>query len=332
MNDLPHGFGLPPDISTHGYLVDRLIDFLHYFMVVLFVVWGIFMVYCFIRFRQRPGHTATYQPAKGTLSKFGEVFIVIIEAILLIGFTMPVWANIKDKAKFPSKEDALVVRVVAQQFAWNVHYAGPDGKFGPTDIKLIDETENAIGLDRSHPDAKDDITTINVMHAVVGQPLIVRLTSKDVIHSFWIPMLRVKQDVIPGMEISIWFEPAQPSAAVRPAMARLVQLPAESGDDEHFILAMIKQQLMKDYGDNLPEGSAIDEEALAALRLAGITEIEVGPTNPIEIHCAQLCGLNHYTMRGFFTVETKAEFDKWMEQQAMFLGEEEEEWEEEEEE
>lgn len=331
MNETFSRFGLPPDISTHGYGIDRLIDFLHYFMVVLFVAWGIFMVYCLIRYRQRPGHTATYQPVKGTLPKFGEVFVVIIEAVLLIGFTMPVWADLKDSAKSPSEDEALLVRVVAQQFAWNVHYAGADGVFGPTDLKLVDETENPIGLDRSHADAKDDIVALNQMHAPVDKPVIVRLTSKDVIHSFWIPMLRVKQDVVPGMEIPIWFQATHTTEEVRAHMARLVQVAPEGSGDESFIKAMSSQRLMKAYA-TLAAGDYIDEETLPVLRQAGITEIEIGPADPIEIQCAQLCGMNHFSMRGFFTVETQEEFDAWLEGQAAFLGDEDDDWEDDEDE
>ena len=71
MNHLSTRASLPPDISEHGYQIDRLINFLHYFMFFLFVVWGIFIVYCLIRFRQRPGHSATHAPVKSFLPKFG---------------------------------------------------------------------------------------------------------------------------------------------------------------------------------------------------------------------------------------------------------------------
>ncbi len=330
MNRLSQRFDLPPDISTHGADIDLLINFLHYFMIFLFVMWGLFMVYCLIRFRQRPGHKAEYKPAGNTLPKFAEIVVVIIEVILLVVFTMPVWASIKDESKFPSSEEATEIRVVAQQFEWEIHYPGPDGKFGPTELKLVDDETNPIGLDRSHPDAKDDITTRKQMHAPVNKPVLIHLTSKDVIHSFWIPMLRVKQDVIPGMKISIWFEATQTSDEVRKELKRTVNVPTDSGSDERYAKLLIKQTLMKEYA-GLPAGSSIDEEALATLRQAGVTEIEVGPASPIEIQCAQLCGNEHYTMNGWFTSETQEEFDKWMEQQAMFLGDDEDDWDDEEE-
>jgi len=116
---------------------------------------------------------------------------------------MPAWAAWK-KA-FPPQGSSLHVRVTAEQFAWNIHYPGPDGIFGRTDPKLINNTGNSLGIDLTDPHAKDDIITLNEFHIPLNKPIIVDLTSKDVIHSFTINVLRVKQDVIPGMMIPIHF-------------------------------------------------------------------------------------------------------------------------------
>ena len=96
--------------------------------------------------------------------------------------------------------------MVGEQFAWNIHYPGPDGKFGRTDIKLV-SADNPLGLDRTDPNAKDDITTINQLNLPVDRPVLVHLSSKDVIHSFGLYEMRVKQDAIPGMNIPVWFIP-----------------------------------------------------------------------------------------------------------------------------
>ncbi len=310
-------FWLPPDISTHGADVDLLIDFLHYFMVFLFVAWGIFMAVCLWRFRQRSGHRAVYHPIKGKVSKYGEILVVIVEVVLLVFFSMPVWARTKDRDQFPKPDEAMEIRVVAQQFAWNVHYPGPDGVFGPRAPALTDETLNPIGLDRSHPAAKDDVTTINIMHIPVNQKVIVRLSSKDVIHSFWIPMLRVKQDAVPGMNIPIWFEANSTSAQVRALMTRTVSLPDSDGQ-ARFLRTYKHYATMKPYGDHAA-GTTITAEHLAALHSAGAAEVDIAPREPIEIHCAQLCGLQHYSMRGFLTVESQEDFDAWLKEQAQFL-------------
>ena len=103
---------------------------------------------------------------------------------------------------------------------------------------------NPLGLDPSDSAAKDDIVAINQLHVPVGKPVIVHLNSKDVIHSFFLPVMRVKQDVIPGQTVSVWFEAAK--------------------------------------------------------------------TGKFEIACAQLCGLGHYRMRGFFMIDTPEQFSTWM--------------------
>ena len=132
-----------------------------------------------------------------------EIGVVVVEAGLLFGFAIPLWAARVDA--MPPAGDVLTVQVTGEQFAWNIHYPGPDGVFGRTDLKLLDLQSNPLGLDRDDPAAKDDVTTLNQLYLPVNKPIIVRLRSKDVIHSFGVPELRVKQDAIPGLTIPIWF-------------------------------------------------------------------------------------------------------------------------------
>jgi cytochrome c oxidase subunit 2 len=119
-------------------------------------------------------------------------------------FAIPAWAARVDT--FPQENQATVVRVVAEQFAWNVQYPGGDGQFGRTKPELM-SADNPLGLDKTDPAAKDDITTINQLNLPVGKPVIIHLSSKDVIHSFSLIQMRVKQDIIPGQSIPLWFTP-----------------------------------------------------------------------------------------------------------------------------
>jgi len=105
-------------------------------------------------------------------------------------------------------EDAVVIEVTAQQFAWNVRYRGPDGTFARTDPGLI-SIDNPIGIDASDPAAADDRLFINQLTVPVGRPVHLVLKSRDVIHSFFLPAHRVKQDAVPGMTIDIWFFPTR---------------------------------------------------------------------------------------------------------------------------
>jgi cytochrome c oxidase subunit II len=137
----------------------------------------------------------------------------VIEGILLVAFAIPLWAARVEHV--PSASEALIVQVTGEQFAWNVHYAGPDGVFGRTDIKLLDLQSNPLGLDRDDPAAKDDVVTLNQLYLPVNRPVVIRLRSKDVIHSFGVPEFRVKQDAIPGLTIPIWFVPNVTTAEMR---------------------------------------------------------------------------------------------------------------------
>jgi cytochrome c oxidase subunit 2 len=199
-----YGWGLPADISTHGYEIDRLINLLHVFMIVLFLGWFLFLLYLVFRFRERPGHKTEAQVPHFKLPTYLEVGIAAFEVLLLCAFSFPIWHKVR--AEFPARDKSVEVRIVAEQFAWNIHYPGPDGKFGRRDGRFIDSA-NTLGLDSQDPDGQDDVVTLNEMHVPLGKPTLVYLSAKDVIHSFFVPEFRVKQDAMPGMELPFWFEP-----------------------------------------------------------------------------------------------------------------------------
>jgi cytochrome c oxidase subunit 2 len=196
--------GLPVEASTHAADIDNMLVLVHWLMLVLFVGWGAFFVFVLARFRKSANPKADYTGAHGKFAKGIEVAVVLVEALLLFAYAIPAWA-VRVKA-FPSESEATVVHVVGQQFAWNIHYPGPDGKFGRTDISLVG-TDNPIGLDRKDPDAKDDLVEINQLTLPVDKPVLVHLSSLDVIHSFGLYEMRVKQDAIPGLDIPVWFIP-----------------------------------------------------------------------------------------------------------------------------
>jgi cytochrome c oxidase subunit 2 len=196
--------GMPVEASSHAAEIDQMIVLVHWLMLVLFVGWGAFFLFVLVRFRQRANPRASYAGAKGKVAKGLEIGVAIIEIVLLAFFAVPAWA--KRVAQFPSENEAVVARVVAHQFAWEIQYPGPDGKFGRTDIKLV-SADNPIGLDKSDPNAKDDIITSNQLALPVDRPVLIHLTSQDVIHSFGLVEMRVKQDAIPGMDIPVWFIP-----------------------------------------------------------------------------------------------------------------------------
>ena len=201
--------GLPVQASAHAAELDHMTVLVHWLMLVLFVGWGAFFIFVLFRFRKGANPRASYEGAKGKVAKGLELGVVVVEAVLLFFYALPAWAS--RVAEFPAENEAVVVRVIAEQFAWNIHYPGPDGQFGRTEIARV-AAENPIGLDRTDPNAKDDIATINQLNLPVDRPVLVHLSSKDVIHSFGLFEMRVKQDAIPGMVIPVWFIPTRVGA------------------------------------------------------------------------------------------------------------------------
>jgi len=178
----------------------------HVLMLVLFVGWGLYFVWALFRFRRSRQPQADHAGAKGRLALFTEIGVVVAEVVLLVVFALPLWFE-RTSAR-PTTGDPIVLRVVAEQFVWNVHYPGGDGRFGETNITLV-STMNPIGLDRSSPFGRDDIVLLSEMHLPVNRPVIIQLSSKDVIHSFGVPSMRVKQDATPGLVSPIWFTPTR---------------------------------------------------------------------------------------------------------------------------
>ena len=143
--------GMQPLAATHGGQIDNLIGWIHIFMLVLFVGWGGFILYAIIRFRKSRNPVADYKGVTSKNSTYAEVGVAVVEAVLLIGFAIPLWAARVDS--IPPANQALEVNLTPEQFAWNVRYAGPDGMFGRTDPKLI-TLDNPLGMDAASPSGR----------------------------------------------------------------------------------------------------------------------------------------------------------------------------------
>jgi cytochrome c oxidase subunit 2 len=197
----------PAAISEHGPALDR--QFLITILVVGFAFAGaqIGLGYVVWKFGDtgKSGDRGVYTHGSNKL----EMLWTVITAVIFITLGVmgqSVWASLRLNDVPPG---SYSVEVVAQQFQWNFHYPGKDGTFGKTDPKLIDDGAlNFIGLDSSDPNAKDDVVTATLV-VPVGRPVELKLRSKDVIHSFWVPPLRFKQDLVPGMEIKVHFTPTK---------------------------------------------------------------------------------------------------------------------------
>jgi cytochrome c oxidase subunit 2 len=218
---LPFWLKLPENVSTYGGQIDGIFYLILWITGIIFIVVEALLLFFLFRYRRREGKPARYTHGSNRL----EVIWTIVPAVICVVLAMlsrRSWAEIKQSMP----QGAMNVEIVAEQFAWNLRYPGVDGKLNTA----------------------DDVVSLNQLHIPVGRPVVVSLRSKDVIHSFFLPEFRVKQDAVPGMTTRIWFE---------------------------------------------------------ATRVGNW-----------EIVCAELCGLGHYRMKGFITVDAPEDFDKWLAEQA----------------
>lgn len=247
------GQWMPVDASEHGPRLDSISAIVHWLMLFLFVGWGIYYVYVLWRFNAKRNPRAMYKGAQTHMSTYIEAGVAVVELVLLLGFSIPLWYRWTTP---PAKgENPLEIRIVAEQFAWNIHYPGADGKFGRSDIKLVSGT-NPLGLDPSDPNGKDDVATVNQLHLELNRPVIARVTSKDVIHSFKLPVMRVTQDAVPGMEVPIHFKPVKTNDGRTwdIACAQLCGLGHARMRGE--IIVQTKQEFAKWMRENTPENPA----------------------------------------------------------------------------
>jgi len=194
----------PKAITEHGPAYDQ--QFLLTIIVVgiAFAAAQIALGYAVWRFRDRgDGTRAVYSHGNNRM----EILWTAITAVIFISVAVlgqRVWASLHFQ---PAPPNSAQVNVLAQQFQWNFHYPGPDGKFGRTDpAKISDETLNYMGLDKADPAAADD-SVVATLVTQVNRPVALKLNARDVTHSFWVPQLRFKQDAVPGLDINVHFTP-----------------------------------------------------------------------------------------------------------------------------
>jgi cytochrome c oxidase subunit 2 len=218
---LPSWMRLPEQASTYAPRIDGMFHLIMWITGVIFVLVEAILLIFLFKYRSRPGREVHYTHGNNRL----EVIWTIIPALICVMLALlsrRIWEDVKEHMP----HDAMEIRVTGEQFAWNILYPGPDGKF----------------------DTPDDIATLNQLHFPVGKAVVATLSSKDVIHSFFLPEFRVKQDAVPGMKTRIWFEATKVG---------------------HW-----------------------------------------------EIACAELCGLGHFRMKGFVTVDSPEDYQKWLAEQS----------------
>lgn len=196
----------PPLASEHGAGIDLMMNYLLTTTGVLFLAGHLVLGYVVWRFSRAQRVTlriATPRVERRWSLVLALVMTLVAEGgVLVLG--LPVWGKFHSVAPV----DAVTVEVTAEQFGWNIRYAGMDGAFGRSAPRLI-ALDNPVGIDRNDPAAKDDLLLLGALYLPANRPAHIQLRSKDVLHSFFLPNFRVKQDAVPGMTIDFWFVPTK---------------------------------------------------------------------------------------------------------------------------
>jgi cytochrome c oxidase subunit 2 len=195
------GGQMPPVLSDAAQAVDAQLFLTLATIGVAFVLAQGLLAWFVWRYRGRAGRTARYVHGNNRL-ELGSAVVVGVVFVSLAIMGSRVWAQLHLSQPAP---DTLVIEVTGEQFVWNARYAGPDGVFGRTDPKLYDLQSNPLGLVPDDPAGRDDVVVRNTVAVPVGRPIELRLGSKDVLHSFFVPALRIKQDTVPGLRIPLRF-------------------------------------------------------------------------------------------------------------------------------
>ena len=176
---------LPASASTFAGDIDRMFTWILVVTGLAFVIVEAGLIWFAIRYRSRPGRKAYYTHGN-VQAEYVWTAVPAVVVVTLALMSNRVWVKIKGRTSVPP--NAYPMAITAKQFEWKVAYPGPDGQLGTA----------------------DDFTLRNQLHVPAGRPVVIQLTSEDVIHSFFVPQFRVKQDAVPGMKINVWFEATQP--------------------------------------------------------------------------------------------------------------------------
>jgi cytochrome c oxidase subunit II len=195
---------LPVAASAHAADIDRVLVGVHEHMAIQALAWGAFFIYVLIRFRGGARQHTNGGQLKPLVPVLAIAAVIVGDAVLLATTALPAWHA---RSVLPVNAP-LEICVTAEQFAWNIQYPGPDGRFGAARPELI-SAANPIGVDRTDPNGRDDIAVVNLLTLPLGRPVIVHLTSRDVIHSFTLNEMRIRQDAVPGITVDTWFTPVE---------------------------------------------------------------------------------------------------------------------------
>lgn len=201
---------LPTASSIHGRRTDDLFWFSMAILTIAFFIVNFLIFYFSWKYQYKAGRKATFYPENHKLELIWTVIPAVVMALLV--FTgWRAWSDITSDAP----EDSEVFEIMGKQFGWYVRYPGVDNKkLGNYNYKLID-AQNEMGIDLADENAFDDFISTSELHVPVNKPVLLKIRARDVLHSVFIPHMRVKMDAVPGMPTKFWFVPDKTTAQMR---------------------------------------------------------------------------------------------------------------------
>ncbi|MBX2841428.1 MAG: cytochrome c oxidase subunit II [Flammeovirgaceae bacterium] len=259
---------LPVAASAHGSETDFLFWLTMAIIGVAFFATHVLLFWFPFKYQFKESRSAYFQPHNDTL----EIIWTVVPALVMTGLVLSGWMVWTDITS-PAPDDAVKIEVMGKQFNWEVRYPGKDSELGKHNFRKIDAT-NSMGIDFRDPKSIDDFIARDI-HLPKGQPVLLKIRARDVLHSVFMPHFRVKMDAVPGMPTQFWFTPIKTTAEMR-------------------------EELSLD-----PAWQKIDPKT-GEPRFKNFN---------YELACTEVCGSGHFAMRKVIIVDEPAEFNKWYNEQ-----------------
>jgi len=272
--------------SEHGPEIDRLMIIS---MVVIFIVQTItqFLLHYFaFKYKGEKGRKALFYADNDKLEFIWTVIPVIVLAGLIM-YGLFTWTDIMN---IDEDDDPIVVELYAQQFNWKARYAGEDNVLGKANVRLINlDNANILGLDEADPNAQDDIITTE-LHLPVGQPILFKMRSQDVLHSAYMPHFRAQMNCVPGMITQFAFTPTVTTEEMR---------------------------LNPDIYEKVRNINKIRVQKSKKLQAKGEEPLDSYEFDYLLL-CNKICGKSHYNMQMKIIVESEEDYKAWLQEQKLF--------------
>ncbi len=277
---------LPQAASEHGVDIDQLwlISMVLIFVVGIITQWLLhFFAY---KYHGRQGQKATFFADNDKLEFIWTIIPVIVLAGLII-YGLFTWTDIMN---LEPDEDPMVVELYAYQFDWRARYSGTDNVLGDANVRLI-EGANVLGVDLTDPNSQDDIV-VSELHLPVGQKVLFKMRSQDVLHSAYMPHFRAQMNCVPGMVTQFAFTPTMTTQEMR---------------------------LNDDMVAKVQDINNIRREKSKVLQASGEEALDPYEFDYLLL-CNKICGNNHYNMQMKIVVETQEEFEAWLAEQGSVVN------------